>query len=415
MDKLGGNATEETAGPKALPLASLVVLDLSRVLSGPYCSMMLGDMGAEIWKVEPPQGDDSRGLVPPLIGEQSPYFMGLNRNKRDICLDLSRPEGTAALLRLAAQADVVIENFRPDQKFRLGIDYDTIAKINPGVVYCSISGFGQTGPYRELPGLDNIFQGMAGLMAATGEAGSAPTKTGERIADVLAGVNAAFGIMTALFHREKTGEGQYLEIALVDCLIAAQAPLISYYFATGRQPPKAGNGSVFSAPTGTFDTATRSINLCVMNEKHWKKLCELLGCPEWLTDVRFKNNADRVNNSSALDALIVPVLQAQSAENWIERMREAGIPCGLSYEYAEVFSDPQVLHNDMLCELPHPTIGVQKTIGLPIRLHKTPGQLRRAAPLLGQHSQEILQDAGFSHEEIGQLVDLGVVKTLRRM
>ena len=188
-----------------MPLEAIVVLDLSRVLSGPYCTMMLGDMGAEIWKVEPPTGDDSRGLAPPLIGDESAYFLSVNRNKRDLCLDITRPEGREVLLRLAERADVVIENFRPNLKERLGIGYDEVVKRNPTVIYCSISGFGQDGPYRNLPGLDNIFQGMAGLMEVTGEAIEPPLKVGERIADVITGINAAFGIMVALFHRERTG------------------------------------------------------------------------------------------------------------------------------------------------------------------------------------------------------------------
>ncbi len=392
-----------------LPLESIVVLDLSRVLSGPYCTMMLGDWGAEIWKVEPPNGDDSRGLAPPLIGGESAYFLSVNRNKRDICLDLTRPEGREAILRLAARADVVIENFRPDLKKRLGIGYDEVSQRNPAVIYCSISGFGQDGPYKDLPGLDNIFQGMAGLMEVTGAADGPPLKAGERLADVITGINAAFGIMVALFHRQRTGEGQFLDLALVDCLVAAQAPLVSYYFATGQQPPRLGNGSLFSAPTNTFQTADRPINLCIFNEKHWAKLCQTLDRQDLMEDRRFKTNRLRVANAAAINHTLAQMLQERPAAEWLERLQAAGVPCGLVYTYAETFNDPQIRHNGMLQEIPHASAGLQKTIGLPLRLHKTPGAIRRAAPLLGQHSREILQAAGFDDQEIDALIQNGIV------
>ena len=392
-----------------MPLESILVLDLTRVVSGPFCTMMLGDMGAEIWKVEPPAGDDCRGLVPPLIGDQSAYFLSLNRNKRDICLDITRPEGRDALLRMAQRADVVIENFRPNLKERLGIGYDEIAGRNPTVIYCSISGFGQDGPYKDFPGLDNIFQGMAGLMEVNGEAGGPPLKAGERFADLITGINAAFGIMVALFHRQRTGEGQFLDLALVDCLIAAQAPLVSYYFATGKQPPRFGNASPFSAPTNTFQTSDRPINLCIMNNKHWAQLCLVLGRKDLMEDNRFKTPRLRVENANAITETVAQMLKERPAAEWLERMQEAGVPCGLVYTYEETFSDPQILHNRMLQDIPHPTVGVQRTIGLPVRLHKTPGAIRRAAPLLGQHSREILQVVGYDDTEIDSLIQKGIV------
>jgi formyl-CoA transferase/CoA:oxalate CoA-transferase len=391
------------------PLDSIVVLDLSRVLSGPYCTMMLADMGADVWKVEPPSGDDSRGLVPPTINGESAYFLSVNRNKRDICIDLTQDAGRQVLLRLAARADVVIENFRPDQKHRLGIAYEDVVKVNPEVIYCSISGFGQNGPYRERPGLDNIFQGMAGLMAVTGEPDGPPLKAGERIADVLTGVNAAFGIVTALVHRLRTGQGQYLELALVDCLIAAQAPLVSYFFATGEQPPRAGNGSIFSAPTGTFETADRPLNICVMNEKHWKKLCGALDRAEWMVDPRFGSNALRVENKCALDPSIAAELKTNTAEHWLKLFDREGIPCGLTYSFAEVFADPQIQFNQLLQSVPHPVIGTQKVIGQPVRLSRSPAAVTAAAPGLGEHSEEILRAAGLSAAEAAALIHGGIV------
>ena len=225
------------------------------------------------------------------------------------------------ILRLAARADVVIENFRPDLKKRLGIGYDEVSQRNPAVIYCSISGFGQDGPYKDLPGLDNIFQGMAGLMEVTGAADGPPLKAGERLADVITGINAAFGIMVALFHRQRTGEGQFLDLALVDCLVAAQAPLVSYYFGTGQQPPRLGNGSLFSAPTNTFQTTDRPINLCIFNEKHWAKLCQALGRKDLMEDRRFKTNRLRVENAAAITDTLAQMLQGAAGGEWLERLQ----------------------------------------------------------------------------------------------
>lgn len=392
-----------------LPLESIVVLDLSRILSGPYCTMMLGDMGATIWKVEPPGGDDSRGLAPPFINGESAYYLSVNRNKLDICLDLTLVAGREVLLRMAERVDVLLENFRPDLKERLGISYPEASKHNPRLVYCSISAFGQEGPYKNLPGVDNILQGMGGLMQITGEEGHPPMRAGERIADVITGMQAAFGIMVALYNRSKTGKGQFLDLSLLDSLVSSQAPMISYYFATGKQPPKTGNGSPFSAPTETFQTTDRPINICIFNEKHWAKLCEILGLEKALSDPRFTNNSSRAEHAQAINEMVAGVIRKQPASYWMEKMRRAGVPCGYIYTYEEVFRDPQVLHNKMLREMEHPTIGRQKMIGLPIRLHGTPGKIRKPAPLLGQHSLEILRGLGYSEREMESLIEQKVV------
>jgi len=392
-----------------LPLESVTVLDLSRVLSGPYCTMMLGDMGAKVWKVEPPTGDDSRGLAPPYIKGESSYYLSVNRNKLDICLDITRKEGLEIILRMADKADVLLENFRPDLKERLGISYEVISQRNPRLIYASISAFGQDGPYRELPGLDNIFQGMAGMMQITGREEDPPVKVGERIADIITGMQAAYGIMVALFNRFETGQGQYLDLSLVDSLISVQAPMIYYYFATGKQPPKRGNGSLFSAPTDMFETSDRPINLCIFIDKHWAKLCEVLGLESLLQDPRFQSNPLRAQNYRAINEIIGKVLKEKPAAYWMERLRKAGIPCGYVYNYEEVFQDPQVLHNKMLAEIPHPTIGSQKMIGIPIRLHQNPGKIRLPAPLQGQHSREILQELGYPEGEIDSLIQQKVV------
>ncbi len=392
-----------------LPLNSVVVLDLSRVLSGPYCSMMLADMGAKVWKVEPPSGDESRELGPPFIEKEAAYYLSVNRNKLDICVDITHKEGLEVILKMADRSDVFIENFRPDIKDKLGIGYEVISKRNPRIIYCSISAFGQDGPYRNLPGLDNIFQGMSGLMQITGQIDSPPLKVGERIGDIIAGMQAAFGIMVALYNRFLTKKGQFLEVSLLDCLIASQAPMINYYFATGQQPPKRGNGSLFSAPTDSYETADRPINICIINNKHWLKLCEILGLKSAMKDPRFQTNSLRVQNFQVINKLVSKVLKEKPSSYWIEKMKVAGIPCGYIYNYDEVFHDPQVLHNQMFHEIPHPTIGRQKMIGIPIRLKNTPGKIRTHAPLLGQHSKEILKEIGYNESEIDSLIKKGIV------
>lgn len=385
------------------------ILDLSRVLSGPFASMMLGDLGADVWKIEPAAGDPTRHLAPPCISGVSAYYLAINRNKSGLCMDFRSPEAPAILRKLAGEADVVLENFLPAVKRELGIDYASVVADNPDVVYCSISGFGQRGPHADRPGLDNIFQGMAGLMSVTGE-GDAPVKAGERLGDVIAGLNAAYAISSALYARERTGQGQYIELALVDCLIAAQAPMISHYFATGEQPPRTGNGSQYSAPTGTFKTRDKPINLCVLTDKHWKALCDAIGRPGMAADPRFATIEKRIAASDELDRLIGECFETGHADEWLDTLARAGVPAGPVYTYEEVFADPQVRHNGMRIETEHPELGSLSSIGFPVRYSETPCQYRNGAPLLGQHGERILEAAGFEAREIRRLSEQGVVR-----
>lgn len=395
-----------------LPLSGLRILDLSRVLSGPFAAMQLGDLGADIWKVEPREGDPSRDLVPPTIDGEPAYYQSVNRNKKGLCVDFRHPSAPALLLRLMRQADVVIENFLPKVKHELGIDYDTVAAVNPGVIYCSISGFGQSGPYADRPGLDNIFQGMAGLMAVTGLDGQ-PVKCGERIADMVAGLNAALAILAALRARDQDpqGRGQYVELGLVDCLVALQAPQISAFLATGQQPPKSGNGSLFSAPTETFATADRPINLCIMTDKHWRVLCRALGQDGWIDDPRFATNADRLAHRDAVHGLVAAELKAHPARHWLDLLGRSGVPAGPILTYPEVFEDPQMVHNGMRREIADPAGRPVPTVGFPVRYSRTGPALRSPPPRLGQHSAAILDEAGFSAAEITAALDSGVVRT----
>lgn len=383
------------------------MLDVSRVLSGPFATMQLADLGADVWKVEPKEGDPSRDLSPPLIDGESAYYQSVNRNKRSLCIDFRHKDAGALLLKMAERADVIVENFLPKVKDRLGIGYEAVKARNPGIVYCSISGFGQTGPYADRPGLDNIFQGMAGLMSVTG-LDERPAKCGERVADMVAGLNAAVAILAALRARDRDGQGQYIELALVDCLVALQAPQISNFLATGEQTPKVGNGSYFSAPTDTFETADRPINICVMSNKHFTALCAAVGAPEWAADPRFRGNAQRVRNRDALNALLEPRLREKPADHWMAAFAEAGVPAGLVLDYAEVFSDPQIRHNAMKAQIRDGRGRTVPTIGLPVRYARTPASLRMPPPRLGEHGAAILGEAGLSREEIGKALSSGL-------
>lgn len=389
-------------------LSGIRVLDLSRVLSGPFAGMMLGDNGADVWKVEPQGGDNSRNLAPPHIGGESAYYLGVNRNKRGLCVNFRHKNAGAVLRRLATKCDVILENFLPKVKTELGIAYDDITRDNPDVIYCSISGFGQTGPRADQPGFDNIFQGMAGFMGITGD-DSCPVKAGERIGDVIAGLNAAYAIMTALFARERTGKGQAIDLALVDCLVAAQAPMISYYFATGKQPPKKGNGSLFSVPTETFATQDKPINLCVFVDKHWRKLCEALGLDDELNNQAYADNDGRLKYANVINAAIAAKLKDNTAAYWLALFDEVKIPAGSIYGYADVFADPQIIHNGLLRSIKHSSIGEYPSINSVLNFSDTPTTIRRAAPTIGEHSAEILAEAGYSEAEISELRGAGVV------
>ena len=392
------------------PLKGIRVLDLSRVLSGPFATMQLADLGADVWKVEPKLGDPSRDLSPPLIDGESAYYQSVNRNKRSLCLDFRHDRAGLLLMRLAERVDVVIENFLPKVKMDLGIGYDAVRRRNPGVVFCSISGFGQSGPYADRPGLDNIFQGMSGLMAVTG-LDERPVKCGERIGDMVAGLNAAFAITAALFARSRSGDGvgQYIDLALIDCLVALQAPQISHYFATGEQTPKLGNGSAFSAPTETFETADRPINICVMTDKHWTAICVALDAPDWLSDIRFAGNAARMSNRWQLNRLIADRLLGHPAAHWIDVLGKAGVPVGPVMTYAELFDDPQVHHNGLCSTVSDAAGRTVPTIAPPVRYGATPASLRSPPPLLGEHGQEILAEAGFASDEISTAIADGLV------
>jgi len=371
-------------------LENIRVLDFTRVLAGPFCTMMLADLGAEVIKVERPQeGDDARSFGP-FVGKESAYFMSINRNKKSICLNLKNKEAIAVVKRMIPKIDVVVENFRPGVMDKLGLGYQELRKLNPGLIYATSSGFGSTGPYSQLPAYDLILQGMGGIMSITGEDADHPIKVGSSIADIFAGVFCAIGILAALNHREKTGEGQMVDVSMLDCQVAILENAISRYFVSGENPVPIGNRHPSIAPFATLHTASGFLNIAVGNDSLWEKFCQLIGKPELMKDPRFVDNDSRNRNWESLKPILEDVLRKETKESWIERLQAAGVPCGPINTIADVVKDPQVLHREMIVEIEHPVAGKLKMPGCPIKLSETPASVEKPSPTLGQHQEEIL-------------------------
>jgi formyl-CoA transferase len=374
------------------PLHGLRVLDLSRVLAGPYCTMVLGDLGADVIKVEPPGGDETRAWGPPFAAGESAYYLCVNRNKRGIVVDFKTDDGQATLQELASKSDVLVENFRPGTLARYGLDYDSLRSRNPRLVYCSISGFGQTGPLRERPGYDFMIQAMGGLMSVTGDPHGEPMKVGVAAADLFAGQNAVIAILAALGARDRTGEGQYIDIALFDSQLGWLANVASNYLISGDLPKRHGNAHPNIVPYQSFAAADGWFALAVGNDKQFTRLCELIGQPEWARDDRFATNAARVIHRDALIALLEPLFALRRVDEWLSTLEAADIPCGPINTLEEVFAEPQVSAREMLVTMEHPTIGDLPLVGSPLKFSQTPVQYRLPPPRLGEHTEEILRE-----------------------
>jgi crotonobetainyl-CoA:carnitine CoA-transferase CaiB-like acyl-CoA transferase len=389
-------------------LHGITVLDLTRVLSGPYCAMMLGDMGARVIKVEQPgKGDDTRGWGPPFIDGESAYFLSINRNKESITLDFKQPEGRAVLERLIGMADVVVENFRPGTLTKLGLDYASLAPTHPRLIYCSISGYGQTGPRRREAGYDAVMQGEGGLMSITGTPDRPPVRLGVAIADIVTGMFAAQGVTTALFARERTGRGQLVDVAMLDSVIALLTYQAGIYFATDSAPPRLGNRHPTIVPYETFTAADGEFVLAVGNDEQWRRFCVEAGFPE---DERFATNRLRVVNYDDLKPRLAAVLRTRTRDEWITRFKAAAVPCGSVRDLQEVFADPQVEARSMVAEVEHAVAGVLKVLGTPLKLSDTPGSIRTAPPVLGQHTDTVLvNDLGFTLNQVADLRGKGVI------
>jgi len=382
-------------------LSRFKVLDLTRVRSGPTCVRQLADWGADVIKIEePPKEAGKEGLGGPRDGSD---FQNLHRNKRSITLDLKSVDGKAIFMKLAAAADVVVENFRPDVKTRLGIDYESLAALNPRIVLASISGFGQDGPYARRPGFDQIAQGMGGLMSITGEPGAGPMRVGIPIADLTAGLLCAQGIMIALLEREVSGRGQWVQTSLLEAQIQILDFQASRYLMNGEVPKQAGNDHPTSIPTGVFPTSDGHINIAVAGQDIYERFCKAMGAPELKTDPDYATGALRSKNRHKLNAAIAELTRTQTAAHWIELLNEAGCPCGPIYTMDQVFADPQVRHLGMAVTAPHPRLGDVPMVGQAARLSRTPATYRTATPELGEHTETVLRGLGYDEAAIADL------------
>jgi len=394
------------------PLEGLKVIDLSHIMAGPACSMLLADMGADVIKVEKmPEGDDARRMVPPAVGDESAAFLIMNRNKRGIALDLKTEAGRDVLSRLLKDADVLIENYRRGTMEKMGFSYEALHALNPKLIYCSISGFGRTGPYADRGGFDLVAQGMTGLMSITGErVGAPPMKSGAPLTDITAGILACVGVLAALHARESSGQGQMVDTSLFEAGITHTYWHSAICFATGQAPGPMGTAHPLNAPYQAFPASDGWITVGAANQENWLRLLEALGAPELGDDPRFVNNAGRMRNLSALTAALTPLFQRRSVAEWLRRLEESGVPAGPVLDIAQMHADPQALAREMIVETAHPTAGKVKAIGLPIKFSDTPGGMRRAAPLLGQHTREVLREHGFSDAEIDQMAAQGAIQ-----
>jgi formyl-CoA transferase len=393
------------------PLAGIRVLDLTRVLAGPYCTMFLGDLGAEVVKVEQPGvGDDTRGWGPPFAGGESAYFLCINRNKKSLTVDLKSPEGIALVRRLAERADVLIENFRPGAMERLGLGDDQLRGTNPKLIYASLSGFGADGPMADVPGYDLIVQAWGGLMSITGTAESGPLKVGVAIIDLVAGLMLGKSIAAALYAREKTGLGQKIDTSLLEAEVAVLINAGSNYLMNGKVPGRWGNAHPTIVPYQSFQTADSYLVIGVASEGIWQRFCKAIGKTDLADDARFKKNADRVENREALINLLTEMFRSQSNEIWLRILNDAEVPCAPIQTIDQVFHAPQVLHRDMLVEVAHPTAGTVRMAGLPVKLSATPASVRLPPPLLGEHSEQVLSSwLDMSADAIERLKKKGVI------
>jgi crotonobetainyl-CoA:carnitine CoA-transferase CaiB-like acyl-CoA transferase len=403
-------------------LSGLLVLDLSRVLAGPWVGQTLADLGAEVIKVERPvSGDDTRSWGPPFLkdlnGEptsESAYFACANRNKKSLTVDITRPEGQDVIRRLAERADILIENFKVDGLKQYGLDYASLRKINPRLIYCSITGFGQTGPYASRAGYDFLIQAMGGLMSITGqkdtEPGAGPQKVGVALTDILTGLYSTVGILAALSHRQRSGEGQWLDMALLDVQIASLANQASNYLVGGESPTRMGNAHPNIVPYQDFPTRDGYMVIAVGNDAQFSRLCLAAGRPDIATDPRYRTNKDRVQNRKELISQMNAFTVTRSTQEWISDLETVGVPCGPINNLEQVFADPHVKARQIHQQLEHPSMGTVSSVASPIRLSETPVQYRMAPPLLGEHTHEVLCDLlGMSEQEVSALQQAGVV------
>lgn len=401
-----------------LPLQGIRILDLTRAMAGPYCTMMLGDLGADVIKVERPgRGDESRGWGPPFVGEpygpypgESAYFMSANRNKRSITVNMKRPEGVEITRRLAANSDVLVENFRTGVLDKMGLGYEQLRDVNARLVYCSISGYGRTGPYADRPGYDCVIQAEGGFMGITGPEEGPPFRVGVPIIDITAGMFSATAILAALRARDLTGEGQLIDLSLLDTQVALLANVASNYLVGGQEPRRLGNSHPNIMPYEAFPARDRWFTLAAGNERLWSKLCDVIDQPELKADPRFADNNARLLNRQELRPILEEAFRARDADEWLAELRRSGLPCGPINTIPEVFAHPQADARDLVAEVEHPSAGVVQLLGFPYKFSQTPAQVRRPPPMLGEHTKEVLVELlGYATEDVTACEEAGAI------
>ena len=391
-------------------LDGVTVLDLTRVLSGPYCTMMLADMGARVIKVEQPgKGDDTRAWGPPFQEGESAYFLSINRNKESITLNLKHPDGRRVLDALIERADVLVENFRPGTLDRMGLGYAEVSARRPDLVYCSISGFGQTGPRRREPGYDAVMQGEGGLMSITGSSDGPGYRLGVAIADIASGMFSAYGVAVALLARHRTGRGQLVDVGMLDAVAALLTYQAGIYFATETAPPRLGNRHPTIVPYETLEAADGDLVVAAGNDQLWRTFCGVLQLDTLADDPRFRTNKDRVAAHDELRPLLVERLRTRPVAEWLAQLKEAGVPCGGVRDLDDLFTDPQIIERAMIVALEHPIAGVIRQLGVPVKLSATPGGVRTAPPVLGQHTDAILREIGTPDDDIARFKADGAI------
>ncbi|SEN25096.1 formyl-CoA transferase [Mesobacillus persicus] len=393
------------------PLKGAKILDASQIMAGPYCTMVLADLGADVTKIEKIQGGDDSRQMGPFVNGESTCFYQINRNKKSIAIDLKSEEGKEIFNELIKGADVFVENFRPGVTKSLGIDYETVKKLNDGIIYCSISGYGQTGPYSHKGGFDLVAQGMTGLMSMTGEPGGRPLKSGIAVYDIGAGITAVYSILAAYIHKLKTGNGQMLDVSLAESGLPWFTWEAAAYFANQTIPEATGHRHRVSAPYQAIKAKDAYMMIGCANQRTWEKFCtQVIGKPEWITDNRYSTNSLRHQHVAELEQEIEEITKQQEAFYWIEKCEQAGVPAGPINNFGEAMNNEHYLARDMVKELEHPVIGKMKVIGSPTKFSDTPAEIKTPAPLLGQHSETVLQELGYESERIQKLIDRGVIK-----
>ena len=396
------------------PLSGVRVIDVTQIMAGPFCTMLLGDMGADVIKIEKPDGgDDIRRSGPPFVAGDSAAFLNIGRNKRSVVIDIKTPEGSNIVRRLARTADIFVQNLRPGRIEGFGLGYDDLRAFNPSIVYATITGYGRTGPYKDKPGFDLMAQGMSGIMGVTGHLGQPPVKVSVPITDLNAGLFTAFGVLAAYVNRLKTGTGQHVDSSLLEAGVAYTFWESAIYFATGSPPGPNGSAHQLSAPYQALPTSDGYLTIGGATQSNWERLCRAVGREELLSDPRFTANADRMANRAALERTLSETFMTRTTAQWLGVLDRAGVPCGPINDMSQVYADPQVIARDMVVDIDHPTAGAIRNVGIPVKFSETPGTVRRPPPRLGEHTHEVLVEFGYTADEIAALERGGIIKTLR--